>query len=377
MKKVLVIGAGFAGISAVKILNKEKNNLQITLIDQNRISSFLPMLPDVIGRAVGTETLSCDIKSLSEKMGFAFLEEKVAAVDLQKKEIKTERQTLDYDYLLIATGSQTNFYGQENIRKIGYSLDSTCDAQRIVQALKDDKPDVFVIAGGGYTGIEIATNLRRRYSKTPRNVRIIIIELTEQILGPLPQWMKDYVGQNLKRLAIETLTSCKVEKAQAGEVQLSNGQRLEKAMLIWTAGVRTADFVFNLNADKTKQGRIKVDPFLRVNDSSFAAGDTAEFSHAGAPLRMAVQFSIAQAEIAANNIINLANGLPLREFRPKDLGYIIPMANNRACGIILGISFRGYFPTIFHYLMCAYRSFSFKNKIGVIKAIMPSLFSGG
>jgi NADH dehydrogenase FAD-containing subunit len=178
--------------------------------------------------------------------------------------------------------------------------------------------------------------------------------------------MKDYCLDNLKRLDIEILTGVFVQKINGTKVFLPDNQEFDKAMLIWAAGVKTAGFLESLNVEKNPQGRIKVDQYLRLNDHCFVIGDAAGFLEKKNYLRMAVQFSLKEADSVFVNIINTIYGLQLYAYKPKDLGYIIPMANNRSCGIILGFRFKGLLPTLMHFLMCIYRSFGLRNKFGLI-----------
>lgn len=369
-KKIIIIGAGFCGLSVLNRLYVYAQNLEITVIDKARFSNFLPMLPDVIGRRIEPKNLALDLFELSEKMGFEFIIDNVSAVCLDKKEISTTKRNLSYDYLVIASGSETNFYGNEQIKGAAYKLDDTDDACRIQQALANNDFGVYVIAGGGYTGIEVATNLRAYLNRKSRSKRIIIVERSPSILGPLPQWIKDYVGVNLGKLNIEVLTGASIEKAQARQVYLEGGVFFDNAMLIWAAGVKTAGFIQNLKVEKSPQGRIKVDSFLRADNSCFVAGDAACVSGREGCLRMAVQFAITQGECAGQNIINSIYGRKLKNYKPLDFGYIIPMANNKACGKILGFNLKGGLPILLHYLMCFWRTYTFSNKFGMLKNLL-------
>ncbi|MCM8797390.1 MAG: FAD-dependent oxidoreductase, partial [Candidatus Omnitrophica bacterium] len=281
-----------------------------------------------------------------------------------------KRRTLDYDYLLIASGSETNFYNNADIQRRALTLGSVDDVKRIRQTLNQGNFGNFIICGGGYTGIEIASNLRIYLNKLGKKGNIIIVEQAPAILGQLPQWMKDYVMINLKELKIEVYVNNVVGKTEGQRVILSGGMVFDKAMVIWAAGVRTAAFIQELKLEKNPQGRIRVDDYLRIDARCFAAGDAALFIYKGAPLRMAVQFAISQGECAALNIINSINGLPLRRFIPRDLGYIIPVANNRSCGTVLGADLKGRLPTLLHFVMCIYRSYGIKNRLGILSQLI-------
>lgn len=366
MKKIVIIGGGFAGISALKRLRQSGLALDISVVDKKRTFDFLPMLPDVIGRGIAPEYLSRGIGCFKPDL----INEEVVSLDLDRREAATAGRVIPYDYLLIASGSETNFYGNDQIKKFAFTLDSANDAKKLREAIKERAPQAFVISGGGYTGIEVATNLRSYLDKNKKECRVIIVERAPAILGPLPEWMKTYVGKNLDELKIEVMANTSISAIDGGRITLSDGKIIDEAMLIWAAGVKAAGFIQALKVEKNPQGRIKVDEYLRLNDSVFAAGDASFFTARNAPLRMAVQFSIAEGECAADNIIRSIKGKALRKYKPLDLGYVIPMANNRSCGRIMGIDMRGILPTVLHYLMCIYRSRGFRNKMGILSALL-------
>lgn len=357
MKKIIIIGAGFAGLSASCVL-RGKKDIEVTLIDNKETSDFLPLLPDCIGRGINPENLKFDINKAARR----FIKEEVVAVDLDRRQVVTKAQALDYDYLIIASGSETNFYGNENIRQNAYKLDGAEDIKRIVAILKDNNFTNYIIAGAGYTGIEVATNLRINKP----NAKIIIAERAASILGPLPEWMKRYVADNLARLKIDVLTETTIDKIEDKKAYFSGNRVFDNSIVIWAAGVKTSAFIQNLKIEKNAQGRIKVDEHLRLNESCFVAGDTTYFAYRDNFLRMAVQFAIMEGEVAAKNILRSIKGANLIKYKPVDLGFVIPMANNRSCGQVFGINLKGFVPTILHFMMCIYRSQGVKNKLGII-----------
>ncbi len=365
-KTVLIIGGGFAGLSAAGVLSKYRDKLKVVVVDKSGQSDFLPMLPDVIGRRIPAKYLSGNIRDLSRKNGFEFIADEVIGLDLINKTARTVSRELKYDYVIIASGSETNFYGNTQIQSNAYKLDSASDAQKIYDAVAKNNYQSYLIGGGGYTGIEVATNLRAYLHKKGIKNRIIIIERASSILGLLPQWMKDYVSVNLRKLDIEVMVNSAIEKVEGSKIMLGGGVFFDNAMLIWAAGVKTAGFIQNLDVKKNPQGRIFTDEYLKVDDSCFVAGDTACVLHNSGILRMAVQFAIMQGERAAVNVLKSIQGKKLIKFCPVDLGYIIPMANNRSCGVVLGINLKGFIPTLFHYIMCLYRLGGFRDRRGVL-----------
>ena len=366
-KKVVVIGCGFAGLTALELLSRFRDGLELTAIDKSSHTHFLPMLPDVIGRDIQPDFLTYPLADLSRARGFSWVHEPVEAVDLKQRRVRTSGGEFPYDYLIIAGGSETNFYDNEEIRKEAYKLDDAFDAAALRRALDEKKFDSYIIAGAGYTGIEIATNLRRYLAKRRSKKRIIIVERAPSILGSLPAWIKDYVAQNLKRLDIDVAVNTVINTVTPGSITLSNGETIRGAALIWAAGVKTAAFVQALNAEKNPQGRLNVDEYLRLNDSCFVAGDAANFVYKNNSLRMGVEFSMTEGACAAANIIRGVRGERLSAFKPFDLGYFVPMANNKACGIALGRQMRGGPAIALHYLMCLYRACGRRNRLGILR----------
>jgi NADH:ubiquinone reductase (H+-translocating) len=373
MKKVIIIGAGFAGLSAARKLSRCGLKLEITLFDKKERSDFLPLIPDCIGRNIKLEFLTGDIARFCRKLRINFIKEEVISVDLESRRVFISSADYAYDYLVIASGSQTNFFSNPDAQNYAYALNNVNQVKKIIEGLKSNRFDNFIICGGGYTGIEIATNLGVYFKKANLGNKIIIVERAPGILGPLPEWMKSYVTENIKSMGIEVLTNSVIENIGLEEVSVSGGRVFKRSMLIWVPGVKTAEFIQKLNVPKNPQGRIVVDEYLRVRDNCFCAGDTAFFGSKNNFLRMAVQFAIIQGDQAAKNIIRSIKNMPLRKYRPLDLGYIIPMANNRSCGQVLGLNVTGYLATFLHFSMCIFRAISWKNRWGLICNLLKSL----
>ncbi|MBF0522572.1 MAG: FAD-dependent oxidoreductase [Candidatus Omnitrophica bacterium] len=370
MNKILIIGGGFGGVAAAKKLCHSGLFIDGILIDKKLSSDFLPTLPDCLGRGIPPECLSYPLNDFCQRNGFQFVNDEVTAVDLEKKEVMTKNSVLNYDYLVIASGSETNFYGNDNIRSNALKLDDCVDAEKMIGILNQRDVDHFIIGGGGYTGIEVATNLRMFLDKKHRSGKIIIVERAASILGALPAWMKDYTAENLKRLDVEVFINNSIGNIDGRKVTLADGKVFDSALVIWAAGVKTAGFINDLKVEKNPQGRIKVDDFLRLNDRCFAVGDAGYFVYKDVSLRMAVQFAIVQGQCAADNIIRTIKGQKLRPYQPRDLGFIIPMANNKSCGTIFGFDLKGILPTLFHFFMCLYRSQTWKNRFCLAKAFI-------
>jgi len=353
MSKAVIIGGGFAGLAAAETL---RGKLDVLLIDSKPTHDFLPMLPDVIGERADPDLLEHELADRCRRLGAAFRLDPVTSVDLTARRVVTETGEADYDYLIIASGSRTSFYGRDEIREQARKLDDVADARTIADTVRKNDREAYVVVGGAYTGIEVATNLRAFFGKHPPDRRVVICELHDRLLPALPERFQRYVTENVKRFGVELRLEDTVDEIDDGSVRLASGEQIDNAAVIWTAGVRTPDFVRDLDVPKSKQGRLEVDQCLRVDERTFAAGDSALFVHDGSPLRMSIQFALSQGARAARNILRIERGRIPGPYRPHDPGYIVPMANNRSCGRILGVNCYGRTPTAAHYLMCILRS---------------------
>lgn len=372
MKKIVIIGCGFAGIAACQYLRRHGKNLEVYVIDKKTTFDFLPLLPDCIGRRIDPQYLSFSIYDLVKNGDVNYVNEEVLALDLDGNKITTPNNNFDFDYCLIASGSETNFYGNLEIKNRAYKVDSVEDIRKICGALEQIRFDNYIICGGGYTGIEIATNLRVFLRNKKIDKKIVIVEKSPTILAMLPDWMKAYVDKNLKFLDIEVLTAAGVDKIEGSSIYISGGKVFDKAMLIWAAGVKTPDYVQALGVEKSSQGRLKVDNYLKIRDNCFVAGDCAFLLNKTLSLRMAVQFAITQGSLAAANILESTRGRRLHKYSPLDLGFVVPMANNRSCGRISGLGLRGRVPTLLHFLMCIFRSQGAKNRLAILGQLLNS-----
>ena len=371
MKKIVIIGAGFAGLAALrrlqKLLGKE---LELVLVDNRITSDFLPLLPDCIGRGIDPQFLQYKVEDLCKRLNCVFINEAVNAIDLEKKQVMTATKNIAYDYLLIASGSETNFYGNDNIRQNAYKIDDAADIKKILEVIRARVFDHYIVCGGGYTGVEVATNLSLLLAKSKHLNRIMLLEKGTEILGNLPSWMREYAAMNLDRMKVMVFTATAVERIEGLKAHLTNGNSFDNSMVIWAAGVRTTAFIQQLPQEKNSQGRLKVDEYLRLQENCFVAGDSAYVQDKGSFLRMAVQFAICEGSTAAENIVNTIKGKPLVKYRPIDLGYIIPMANNYSCGTVFGTELIGRLPTLLHFFMCLYRCRGFKNKLGIVQNLI-------
>ncbi|MBN1823862.1 MAG: FAD-dependent oxidoreductase [Endomicrobiales bacterium] len=374
--KIIIAGGGFAGLGCLDTIDKnvisDPNNA-VMLFDKNPYTTMIPSLPDLAGGNIEKDMLVQEIKKIVPDR-VCFKQETIQSIDLTLNRITTDKGSYDYDYLVIGTGSITNYYGfSDHIANI-YKLDSVSDAVKISASFKDyltrgTGKDVLV-NGAGFTGIEAASNLYSAAKKTGKNVNIHISEKADKLFGNMDEAMRLYLAAYCKKMGFNLMPGCEVRRFDGKDVYLSNGNVIKDAFFCWCAGTKIAVDI-KANMERLFDGRIKVNECLQIPEypNVFVAGDSAAIAGKNGYLRKAVNFSLFSGRKAGENISRCINKKPLSKFVPVDLGWVIPLYRS-SVGVALGKRIRGRIGLKLHYLMCGYRSRSMLNTIKYfIKAI--------
>jgi NADH dehydrogenase len=369
MTTVVIVGGGFAGLAAAEMLRRGRGRVDVTLIDRKPTWDFLPMLPDVLGGRVNPDHLEYDLARLGRSLGFTFVQGEVTSVDVPGRAVRTADRSLPFDHAVIATGTRTAFHGDEQARQHARQLDTVADARRVLDDLADSARRAFVVVGGGYTGVEVATNIRATFRRRGLRRRILICELAPSILHGLRPEFRNYAENNLRRMDIEVHTGTTVAEIEPDRCRLSSGEFIRDALVIWNAGKRGRDVAASLPAEADRQGRVRVDDRLLIDDRVAVVGDAAHFEYRGAPLRMAVQFALVEGWRAGLNVLRSLGGRGPVVCRPHDLGIVVPMANGRSCGRALDMLVYGRLATALHYGMCIYRSRGLGRRLRMIAGL--------
>jgi NADH:quinone reductase (non-electrogenic) len=384
MKRIIVAGAGFAGISAIKHLVKFASTspqYEIMVFDKNDYTTIIPSLPDVAAKRMRQDLPKADLVSLLPAK-VLFANEEITKIDLDAQSISAGLKDYDYDYLLLSAGSVTNFYGFDQHLNSIFVLDSLTEAIKIEEAfgkyLKSRESHTLLISGAGFTGIETACFLNAYAKANSKTIKVILVEKTAKVLGNLPAAIGGYVEPLISGLGFDVIKKSSVISFDGNDVTLETGEVIEDVFFVWTSGTKRAIEDIGGGFISLPDGRMQVNKFLQVSgyDNVFAAGDCAAIKSGDAYLRKGVSFSVASGATAGRNIVRSLKNMPLKKFRPLDTGWVIPMYPS-SIGKLLGIPVRGKLGLGLSYLACGYRAHDLKGRIGYLTLGLKNMVGAG
>lgn len=384
LKRIVVIGGGFAGIELVDNLNKDE--YQIILLDKNNYHTFQPLLYQVATAGLEPDSIAGPLrKHFMNKKNVFFRMAEVKEIYSERKEIHTTIGDLRYDYLVLANGSVTNYFGNEEIKRKSFPLKQVPQAlnlrSNILQNLEkavlvnDMRERMalmnFVIVGGGPTGVEVAGALGElKLHVLPRDfpeldlrsMEIHLIEGSNRLLGGMSEQAGKKAEKYLKRFHVQVWLNKFLKNYDGQDVELDDGKKITTRNLIWAAGVQGNIIKGVPEKSISKANRIVVDDFCQIKGlaDAYAIGDIALLSNDTYPQGhpMVAQVAIQQARFLARRFNTLAKGKSKNSiFRYNDKGSMATIGRNRAVVDLKFWKFQGMFAWIvwmFVHLMSIY-----------------------
>ena len=373
--RIIIMGGGFAGQQACRALADAAP--EVVLIDPSPVATMLPALPDVAGGWVPERLAHHPLRDLLPPR-VRLRQAAVTAIDLEARTVAAGGETLAYGHLLLAAGSVTHFYDSPFPREHLHPLANLADARRIRQEFAAYlygavRPHVLV-AGTGYTGLELAMSLFFRARAAGKSCAVTFVDPAPILLPSLPEKHRGYVLDFLTAHGAEVRLGVAVESFD-GRTAVAGGQTYENVFFCWAAGSRSAVPELMGKVDRLRDGRLVVAPDLSLPryPDVFAAGDAAAIVRGGQPLRKAVNFAYYGGRHAGGNIARRLRGKPARPFHPRDLGWVVPFHETSIGRLPGGIWVRGRLGVRLHHLMCGVRNYSWSNFAGCLKlAITPN-----
>jgi NADH dehydrogenase len=395
-KRIVILGGGFGGIQTAMDLSRQlrKNgDTEISLVSDQNYFLFTPLLPQIASSNVDPRHIAQPVRDLRGSHNFRFVRASVSAIDLDRREVRVAGQVaptaLPYDNLVIAFGSRTDYFGIPGARENTWDFKSLEDAvvlrERVLDLCEhaDHTPDpelrrrllTFVVVGGGYTGVELITELHdllfgyvaRRYRGIPREeIRLVLLEAGSEVLRGVHPKLAAHSRRRLARKGIDVRTNAAATKCFAGGVELKSGEIIHSDTVIWTAGVRAHEIVESLSDGHDRIGRAVVNEHLQLegHPEVFIIGDSAAAASALDAPRVA-PVAIGQGRIAARNIVHQMRGEPLESYKYVSQGMLVSLGMNYAVVNIAGLRFSGYFAWLFWNMIHLYKLVGLKKQLQV------------
>jgi len=387
--RIVIIGGGFAGIALAKELKNKK--VQVVLLDKHNYNTFQPLLYQVATGGLEAGSIAFPIrKVIQEYDDFYFRLTNVQEIDTQNKKIIAEIGELSYDYLVMATGSTTNFFGNEEIKRNSMEMKTIPQSLNIRSLVLENfeqavfTKDVeeqnclinFVLVGGGPTGVELAgalaemkkAILQKDYPDLDiTKMQINLIQSGDRILNTMSEKSSVAAEKFLLKMGVKIWKNVRVTHYDGRTISTNSDLSFDTATVIWTAGVQGA-LVSGLDASALveKAERIRVNSYNQVKgyDAIFAIGDIASMETEDYPQGhpMMAQPAIQQGKLLGKNIIRLIQKQQMEAFEYKDKGSMATIGRNKAVVDLPKFHFSGFFAWFVWMFVHLFSLIGFKNK---------------
>src|SRR6266849_7206468 len=352
--RVVIAGAGFGGLTCARALKHAP--VDILLVDRNNYHLFTPLLYQVASALLDPGEIARPVRQLIRPLHNAdFLEASITGVDFESRRLVTDHGPLDYDYLVLATGAQSDYFGNASIAQHSIGLKELDEGlairNRILSRFEasrwTDDPErrrmllSFAVVGGGPTGVEMAGAiselirlvLRKDYRDLDTNeVRVVLIEAAPHVLVQFVPSLRQAALRSLERKGVEVMLQARVDSVMEHAVKLSGDREIPAGTVIWTAGVKASEIGRATGAPLVRQERVSVADTLQVpgHPVVFVIGDLAGAQHDGVPLPMLIPVAMQAGRQVAASISDMVAGGGARAFRYKDPGIMATIGRNSA-----------------------------------------------
>ncbi|MFA0811522.1 NAD(P)/FAD-dependent oxidoreductase [Microbulbifer epialgicus] len=409
MKKIVIVGGGASGLQLATRLGhyfsftrglrqrRQSPSVQVTLVDKNRTSIWKPLLHQVAAGALDANMDALNYQVHARANGYEFQLGPLQSIDRKRRilqlgavlddndnELVPSRE-LEYDYLVLAIGSQSNDFRTPGIREHCVFLDSSEQAQKFHQQLLNhflrletqvEKKMQVAIVGGGATGVELSAELvgagqfMGNYGRIRSDaIEITVIEAGPHLLPALPARLGNNAERELRKMGVRVLTDCPIASATATGLTTGSGEEIPANIRVWAAGVKAPDFLSTLDGLTTNHlNQIEVTTTLQTQSDPhiFALGDCAsciDSQEQRVPPR--AQAAQQMATLSANNLIALIEDKSLYHFHYRDRGSLVSLSKYTAVGSLMGTLVKGSLTIEGRIAGIAYRSLYFMHMVAV------------
>jgi NADH:ubiquinone reductase (H+-translocating) len=368
LKKIVILGAGYAGVEAAKVLSKKfkkDHSVEITLIDANPYHTLLTELHEIAGRRTDKESVMVDLYNVFKATKVNVVRDKIESIDYEARTLTSGKETYKYDYLVLGCGAEPAFFGVEGVKEYGFTIWSLKDALKIrehiensFQLAKEEKDVVkrkelltFVVAGAGFTGIEVVGELFEwknilceKHEIDPKEVNIINVEALPSILPILKPSLQNKAENFLVKKGVKVMKNAPIVKATPNSIVLKDGQVINTGTLIWTCGVQGNSFAVSTGLTQGKRNRIQVNDYMQSMDKEevYAVGDNAYYEIDGKPIPQIVETALQTGECAAHNIAAAITKTEKKKFVLNTHGFMVSLGSHYCVAELMGTPLSGF-----------------------------------
>jgi len=375
--RVLVLGGGFAGALTAQALERRlgsRDDVEIWLVNRDNFLLFTPLLPEVCSGSLEPRHVVSPLRGMVHRPSTWCITAEVEGIDTDAGVVTVlggdgDSHRLRYDTLVMALGGVTHTFGIPGLEEHAAGMKTLADAfslrNRIIEMferaeLEDDlaqrRADLtFVVGGGGLSGVETAGEVedfahrvrRRYYRKIPeRDIRLLLVELKDEVLPDLPPKMGAYARRRLTQRGYDVRLGTAIRELSETAVTIGDGEVIPTRTVVWTGGVRPAPVVAGSGVDVDRGGRAVTAPTMETSRPGvFAIGDCAVIPNVeadGAPFAPTAQNAVREAKRLAENIVARIGGRPMEAFRYQTIGTLASIGHRTGVGLVFGIRVRGW-----------------------------------
>lgn len=400
--KIVILGAGYAGVHAAKKLSKKykkNNDVEITLIDKNPYHTLMTELHEVAGGRVPEESVKVDLYRIFNRTKVNIVVDYIENVDSDNNVVNTKQGEYEYDYLIIGTGSEPAFFGVDGVKENGFTLWSLEDALKIKAHIKNrvkeasyerntekrKKMLTFVVAGSGFTGIEMAgellewkTTLAREYRVDENEIKILVVEAMSTILNMLDRKQADKAEKYMVKHGVEVLKDSPIVEVSKDSIKLKDKKVIPTETLIWTCGVQANQDLSNMDVKKARAGRYAANKYMQAQgkENIFVVGDISYVEETPGNANPQIVEAAEQTAITAvKNIIAAIENKEKVEFKSNYHGFMVSIGGKYGVANLMGIKLSGFFAMVMKHLINMVYLFSVNNIHAVYNYLQHEFFA--
>jgi len=391
--RVVIIGAGFGGLSAARQLGGKE--LDVLVIDRNNYHGFWPLLYQVATAGLEPESVAYPVRAIVRQYSnISFMMAEVTGVDLQRKLIQTSTHSVPYDYLILSAGSANNYFGNDKLAENTYGLKDVEDAELLRNtvlsnfeyAVSEIDPQTrqklmtIVLVGGGPTGVELAGAFSELITEVLvhdypmldiSDARVILVEASDHILTVYPERLRANALARLQKMGVDVRLKTAVASVGDDTVTFADGTSIAASVVVWAAGVRAAHVADLLGVKQARGARVPVTSHLNLAEHAevFVIGDMAYlegYKKEGQAYPMIAPVALQMGERAGQNILAKMRRKPMKPFTYFDKGNMATIGRRAAVLDSFGIRLTGYIAWLGWLVVHLLFLVGFRNRVVVL-----------